>query len=109
MNGNKKIWLFILATLFGCNLISAQYQDRFVWIFGWGFNKDSDVAEIKEVLKTASVKMALMGAMMSAGHGHIVQTKCRLFQTINEILQFCKENNLNLFQLCFQWDMVEAH
>ncbi len=100
MNGNKKIWLFILATLFGCNLISAQYQDRFVWIFGWGFNKDSDVAEIKEVLKTAS-KNGFNGAMMSAGMDTLCKQNADYFKRLNEILQFCKENNLEFVPALF--------
>ena len=100
MNGNKKICMFLLAALFSYNVISAQYQDRIVWIFGWGLNKDSDVIEIKKVLKTAS-ENGFNGAMMSAGLDTLCKQNADYFRRLNEILQFCKENNLEFIPAVF--------
>ncbi|SPE62458.1 exported hypothetical protein [Verrucomicrobia bacterium] len=43
----KRLILFAAFVVLACRLPAAQnYADRFVWIFGWGLDKDSDVAEI---------------------------------------------------------------
>ncbi|HON08199.1 MAG TPA: hypothetical protein PLW02_08895, partial [Verrucomicrobiota bacterium] len=100
MNGNKKIWIFLLAALFSFNAITGQYEDRFVWIFGWGLSKDSDVIEIEKVLKTAS-ENGFNGAIMSAGLDTLCKQNANYFRRLNDILQFCKENKLEFIPAVF--------
>ncbi len=45
---------------------AAAYPDRFVWIFGWALGKESDAAEISQVLDTAAQHF-INGAMVSFG------------------------------------------
>ncbi|MGC8829051.1 MAG: hypothetical protein ACP5TE_04675 [Verrucomicrobiia bacterium] len=94
MNGNNRIRaVYIMLMMSCCIAYSARYEDRIVWIFGWGLGSDNDVAEIKKVLKVAS-QNGFNAAMMSAGLDTLCKQNTNYFRRLGEILQYCKENNL---------------
>ena len=58
----KKLVLFATVCLLVFDLRAAErFADRFVWIFGWGLEKDTDVFEITKILETAGHDAAAKG------------------------------------------------
>src|SRR5215475_10948203 len=50
----KKLFFLGCLCLVTLKLGAAEkFADRFVWIFGWGLQNDSDVTEISRILETA--------------------------------------------------------
>jgi hypothetical protein len=99
MNGNRlrslnRAAIFLSAILsLTCACYSAVYQDRIVWIFGWGLNSDNDVREIKKVMKTAADN-GFNAVMMSAGMDTLCKQNTNFFKRLEEILTTCREYNL---------------
>ena len=64
----KKVPIILVVCLVvtACiTLQAAPFQDRFVFLFGWGLDKESDVAEIEKVLDEAG-QHGYNGAVLSA-------------------------------------------
>jgi len=80
--------------------VSADYPDRFVWIFGWGLDQDSDVAEIKQVLDTAG-KAGLNGAVVSLGLDTLCKREAEYFRRLEAVRQVCDSNKLELIPTVF--------
>lgn len=98
MNGNNsrinRIGIFLAALLFLASVCyGAAYQDRIVWIFGWGLGSDNDVAEIKKVLKSAADN-GFNAVMMSAGMDSLCKQNTNYFKRLDEILKTCREYKL---------------
>jgi hypothetical protein len=98
----KKSLLFATACLFCLQLSAAErFADRFVFIFGWGLNKDSDVAEISRVLETAG-QHHFNGAVMSFGG---MDTLCKqspdFFRRLDQLKKVCEDNRLELIPSVF--------
>ena len=50
--------LLLLCTVCAGYTVSANnYTNRWVWIFGWNLNTDSDVAEITKVLESGAAHL----------------------------------------------------
>ena len=63
----KRCLLLAVGCAVALRLTAAEpYADRFVWVFGWGLGKDSDVAEISKVLESAG-QHGFNGAVLSSG------------------------------------------
>lgn len=100
MNGNNSrilknsglllvaFFLFLATTCY-----TQPYQDRIVWIFGWGLGSDNDVAEIKKVLKSAA-DSGFNAVMMSAGMDTLCKQNTNYFRRLNEILETCRDYKL---------------
>src|SRR5262245_41569165 len=93
-----------LAALFCFALVSpelsAAYPDRFVWVFGWGLDKDGDVAEITKVLETAG-KTGLNGAVVSLGLDTLCKCDADYFRRLEAIRRACESNKLELIPSVF--------
>ena len=86
--------------LLGNALWAAPYPDRFVWVFGWGMGKESDVAEISQLLDTSAAS-GLNGAMMSFGLDTLCQKTPEFFQRLDAVKGACARNKLELIPAIF--------
>lgn len=75
-------------------------SDRFVWIFGWNLDKDSDVAEISKVLETAG-QHGFNGAVVSFGLDNLEKQNVDYFRRLTAIQRVCESNRLNLIPSVF--------
>jgi hypothetical protein len=95
--------LTLLACLSCCVVqlrAGGPYSDRFVWVFGWGLGKDSDVAEITRVLDTAG-QHGFNGAVLSSGLDTLCQQSPDFFRRLDQIKQACERNRLELIPAVF--------
>lgn len=95
--------LLLLAGLCSfCIQIPAaeRFADRFVFIFGWGLDKDSDVAEISRVLETAG-QHHINGAVMSFGLDTLCKQSPDYFRRLDQIKKACEDNRLELIPSVF--------
>ena len=80
--------------------LAASYTDRFVWIFGWSLAKDSDVAEISEVLDTAA-RHGIIGAVVSFGLDTLCKKSPDYFRRLEEVRLACERNHIELIPAVF--------
>lgn len=80
--------------------VAAAYPDRFVWIFGWGLNRDTDVTNITRVLDTAA-QHGLDGAVMSCGLDTLDKHDTAYFRRLSAIQQVCERDHLELIPAVF--------
>jgi hypothetical protein len=93
--------LFTYSCLLAMALGAApRFADRFVWISGWGLQKDADVAEITEVL-TAAGKSHLNGAVVSIGLDTLEKESPDFFRRLDEVSRSCDTNRLELIPAIF--------
>ena len=88
-------WLCLLNSL-----QAWEYADRFVWVFGWGLNRDNDVTEISRVLESAS-HHGLNGAILSAGLDTLCKESPDYFRRLESIQAICQTNHLELIPAIF--------
>lgn len=97
-------WMLgVLCLLFvGCGVLGAQqpYADRWVWIFGWGLNRDEDVAQIIPLLETAA-KHGYNGAVLSANLDALCKQPPEYFRRLEQIKQACERLKLELIPSIF--------
>ncbi len=91
--------ILLFALLIAENL-HAAYADRFVWIFGWGLDKDSDVAGITKVLDAAG-QHGLNGAVVSFGLDNLDKQNADYFRRLEAIQRVCASNRLELIPSIF--------
>jgi len=83
------------------NVASASpYPDRFVWIFGWGLGKDSDVVEISQQLATAA-QHGINGAVVSFGLDTLCKQSPDYFRRLDEVKQACERLRMELIPAVF--------
>ncbi len=92
--------LVALASLAGHLYAAEPYADRFVWIFGWGLGKDSDVPEISRVLDAAG-QHSCNGAVVSFGLDTLCQKSADYFRRLDEVRQACERNHLEMIPSIF--------
>ncbi len=80
--------------------IPTDFQDRFVWIFGWGLGRDEDVAQISGILEVAS-KCGYNGAVLAAGLDSLCKRDENYFRRLNEVREMCSRLNLELIPSIF--------
>ena len=88
-------WLCLLNSLH-----AAEYADRFVWVFGWGLNRDNEVTEISRVLESAS-HHGLNGAVLSAGLDTLCKESPDYFRRLESVQAICQTNHLELVPAIF--------
>ncbi|HVV71037.1 MAG TPA: carbohydrate binding domain-containing protein [Verrucomicrobiae bacterium] len=97
----KKFLLFAIATLLCAHSQAAErFADRFVFIFGWGLNRDSDVEEISKVLRTAG-EHHFNGAVMSFGLDSLCKQSPDYFRRLDQVKKACEDNRLELIPSVF--------
>ncbi len=79
---------------------AERFADRFVWIFGWGLQKDSEVPEITKVLQTAH-EHHFNGAVMSFGMDTLCKQSPDYFRRLDELKKACDQNRLELIPAIF--------
>ena len=79
---------------------AEPYEDRFVWVFGWGLGTDGDVAEISRVLETAS-QHGLNGAVVSFGLDTLCKQPTDYFRRLEEIKRVADQNHVELIPAIF--------
>lgn len=77
-----------------------KYPDRFVWIFGWNLNRDSDVDEISAVLRTAAAH-GLNGAVFSLGLDTLCKKSPEYFDRLRRLQQLCDQLGLEFIPSVF--------
>ncbi len=78
----------------------AAYSDRFVWVFGWGLDEDSDVTNVTRVLDAAA-KHGLNGAVVSFGLDTLSKHDADYFRRLSAIQQVCERDHLELIPAAF--------
>ncbi|GEM_PF-112346 len=79
--------------------VRRTYSDRFVWIFGWELNKDSDVGEMSTVLQTAS-QHGFNGAVVRLGPSNF--RFAEYAGRAEQLRQACERNKMELIPAIFQ-------
>lgn len=97
-------WAAVLAAclLFSCFAAAgaAEYQDRFVWVFGWGLGRDADVDEINRVLQSAA-EGGCNGAVVSFGLDSLCKRSPDYFRRLEAVQETCRRLNLELIPAVF--------
>ena len=96
----KHILPLLTLTILAVPTSGAPYQDRLVWVFGWGLGKDSDVAEITQVLETAKAH-GINGAVLSAGLDSLGRQSPDYFRRLGEVRKNCDRLGLELIPSVF--------
>lgn len=97
----KKPFLALFLSIALATAFAAEpYADRFVWVFGWGLGKQSDITEISSVLDTAG-KNGFNGAVVSFGLDTLCQKSPDFFRRLDEVKQACERNHLELIPSVF--------
>lgn len=93
--------LFACVYLLGLPLCAAErFADRFVWVFGWGLQKDQDVTEMSKVLETAG-RNHFNGAVVSSGLDTLCKQSPDFFRRLDEVNRSCDKNHLELIPSLF--------
>jgi hypothetical protein len=79
---------------------AEKYPDRFVWLFGWGLEKESDVAEIIRLVETAG-KAGFNGAVASFGFDTLCKQDERFFRNLARVKQECESRGVELVPALF--------
>jgi hypothetical protein len=79
---------------------APPYPDRFVWVFGWNLNQDSDVTNITRVLDSAG-QHGLDGAVVSFGLDTLSQHKADYFRRLDAVQAACARDGLELIPSVF--------
>ncbi len=97
---NKRL-LFACICLLAARLEAApRFADQFVWVFGWGLDKDSDVTEISKVLETAG-KNHFNGAVVSFGLDTLSKKSPDFLRRLEAVSRSCDQNGLDLIPAVF--------
>ena len=79
---------------------AAGFSDRFVWIFGWSLNSDSEVQQIVQVLDTAG-KNGFNGAVLSLGLDTLCKQTPEYFRRLEQVKATCARNRLEIIPSVF--------
>jgi hypothetical protein len=89
-----------LAAAWATLLPAAPYADRFVWIFGWNLNRDTDVPDITQVLEPAA-RHGLNGAVLSLGLDTLCKKSPDYFRRLEQVQRACETNHLEFIPAIF--------
>lgn len=91
----------VMSVGMAMGLIWTQtYQDRFVWVFGWGLGRDEDVRDIVGILETAA-RHGYNGAVLSAGLDTLCKRDAAYFRRLESVRQTCERLGLELIPAVF--------
>jgi len=90
----RRFWSVLgVIGLWAGSLAAEPYPDRWVWIFGWGLARDSDVGEISEVLETAA-KHGFNGAVVSFGLDTLCKKSPTYLRRLSDVRAACERHHL---------------
>lgn len=78
----------------------ASYPDRWVWVFGWGLGRDSDVTEVLNLLDRAG-RSGYTGAAVSFGLDSLCKWDDARFRRLEVVKEACARNHLELIPSIF--------
>jgi len=78
---------------------AGQYPYRWVYV-SKSLNRDSDVVDIKNIVKTAS-ESRLNGMVLSAGLDRLDGRSPAYFQRLKQVSQLCKQQNFEIIPIIF--------
>ena len=95
-------FLFMAAITLQAQTTNAArlYADRFVWVFGWGLDRDADLQSMTNLLKTAGAH-GLNGAVFSANMDTLCKQSPEYFTRLEALQQACGQNHLELIPSLF--------
>jgi hypothetical protein len=95
-------YLLMLLILFGwgSSALAQGYRDRWVWIFGWGLNRDEDVTQITAVLEEAA-RHGYNGAVLSANLDALCKQPPEYFHRLQQVKQTCERLKLEIIPSIF--------
>ena len=97
----KKLLLLAASFLLAFDVVAAErFADRFVWVFGWSLEQDSDVPQISRLLEIAG-KHKLNGAIVSFGLDTLCKKSPEYFKRLDQIKKSCEDNHLELIPSIF--------
>jgi len=97
----RHVFLALLCLSINFTIHAAdKYADRFVWIFGWGLEKESDVAEVTRLIEAAS-KAGLDGAVASFGFDTLCKQDERFFRNLDTVKKVCEREHVELIPAIF--------
>ena len=95
--------LSLLASLLSlaASVSAAEpYPDRFVWVFGYGLDKDSDVSAVTNLLHTAG-QHGLNGAVVSFGLDTLCKQPPEYFRRLDAVKRAAEQNHVELIPAFF--------
>ncbi len=93
-------WLLLLVCLslgLGQARGDEPFRDRFVWIFGWNLETQSDVEGISRVVATAGAH-GLNGAVVSFGLDTLCRKSPGYFDRLAQVKSACERNGLEVIR-----------
>lgn len=96
----RKVFLLLALIGWGTTAFAQGYRDRWVWIFGWGLNRDEDVAQITAVLEEAA-KHGYNGAVLSANLDALCKQPPEYFRRLQQVRQTCERLKLEIIPSIF--------
>lgn len=96
----RKAFLLLALIGWGSAALAQGYRDRWVWIFGWGLNRDEDVAQITAVLEEAA-KHGYNGAVLSANLDALCKQPPEYFRRLQQVKQTCERLKLEIIPSIF--------
>ncbi|MDW8104758.1 MAG: hypothetical protein RMK92_07060 [Armatimonadota bacterium] len=92
--------LLLMLLVWSSMALAQGYRDRWVWIFGWGLNRDEDVAQITAVLEEAA-RHGYNGAVLSANLDALCKQPPEYFRRLQQVKQTCERLKLELIPAIF--------
>jgi len=80
--------------------VGKPYPDRFVWVFGWGLDRDADLESMTRLLKTAGAH-GINGAVLSANMDTLCKQPPAYFTRLEALQKACDQNHLELIPSLF--------
>lgn len=96
----KFLWVILLCCGLSHAPAAAPYADRFVWVFGWSLDQDTDAAEISRLLDTAA-EHGCNGAVVSFGLDTLCKKSPDFFRRLDEVKRTCERDKLELIPAIF--------
>lgn len=94
----KKILFLIFC--FVSQLKCENFKYRFVWIFGFNFQKEEEIQKIKDILNEAKDNN-YNGIVLSAGLDSLCKKDDKYFKNLREIKNYCEKLNLEIIPSVF--------
>ncbi len=95
----RLIFLFLVFALFNV-AYCLSVRDRFIWIFGFDFQKEEEIQKIKDILNVAK-ESGYNGVVFSAGLDMLCKQNETYFKNLKEFRDYCKKLNLELIPAVF--------
>lgn len=90
----------VLLWLLAGSAVAAPYPDRFVWVFGWNLNQESDVAAVTRVIEQGA-KHGINGAVVSFGLDTLCRKSPEFFRRLDEVKAVCDRSRVELIPAVF--------